>query len=670
MKNSKNLFSTLAVAVSVIAGGFLQISCLDEQHPGSYYTFEGETVASFLENREDLFSDFIYCLKESGVWGEMRTYGEHTCFAPTNEAMKTFLSEKGISSVTQLTKEECDTIAKTHLCNATFFCKDLQDGAFPYPNLLDRYLTYSTDSAINENGAFEVVYKVNTLSSIIERDDTVTNGVVHIVDRVVVPSNRFLPDRMEEDPLITIFNAALALTQMNDSLIAYMDPTYVSPAYDSLLICFKQTGRTAIRYSTGYETENGTFPDKRYFKFTAFVEPDSIFIANGINNLEELRKKAEEWYANGHDEYYDDPTDRRNSLNKFVSYHLLPMELSYNQLTTSQDYIKTNFVSWDAIDIEDWYETMMPHSVMRISYPKSGDRFINRKGAPKAARGIEFKGVRIWSPAERTDFDQTALNGQYHLLDEILLYTDEVRQNNLNTRMRIMCNTMSPDFINSGARGRFRATESDRYTTGFKKGFCKNVEYSDETQLWVRYRDQSFSCFLGDEMTIRGIYDVTFRLPPVPNDGTYEIRMFECTLAGSAYSDRGVVQIYFKEGDGEFQPCGIPVDLTLDGNNPKVGWIADSELSGESEILANEKAMRNRGYMKAMDSYTGSGSGNLRERSDCLRKILTNDYMYANKDYYIRIRLVLDNPTAVCPFNVIEIVPKSVYLGEIPEDRH
>lgn len=103
---------------------------------------------------------------------------------------------------------------------------------------------------------------------------------------------------------------------------------------------------------------------------------------------------------------------------------------------------------------------------------------------------------------------------------------------------------------------------------------------------------------------------------------------------------------------------------------PKVGWIADSELSGEGEILANEKAMRNRGYMKAMDSYTGSGSGNLRERSDCLRKILTNDYMYANKDYYIRIRLVLDNPTAVCPFNVIEIVPKSVYLGEIPEDRH
>ena len=148
-----------------------------------------------------------------------------------------------------------------------------------------------------------------------------------------------------------------------------------------------------------------------------------------------------------------------------------------------------------------------------------------------------------------------------------------------------MCNTMSPDFINSGARGRFLATESDRYTTGFKKASVKR-RIPDETQLWVRYRDQSFSCFLGDEMTIRE-YTMSLRLPPVLNDGTYEIRMFECTLAGSDFSDR-VWYRSLKEGDGEFQPCGIP-DLTLDGNNPKVGWIADSELSGEGEILANEK---------------------------------------------------------------------------------
>ena len=123
------------------------------------------------------------------------------------------------------------------------------------------------------------------------------------------------------------------------TLIAYMDPTYVSMAYDSLLICFKQTGRTAIRYSTGYE------PRMVHSLTNAIssLPPSSSRIPYSLPTGSIIWKscaKAEEWYANGHDEYYDDPTDRRNSLNKFVSYHLLPMELSYNQLTTSQDYIK------------------------------------------------------------------------------------------------------------------------------------------------------------------------------------------------------------------------------------------------------------------------------------------------------------------------------------------
>ena len=128
----------------------------------------------------------------------------------------------------------------------------------------------------------------------------------------------------------------------------------------------------------------------------------------------------------------------------------------------------------------------------------------------------------------------------------------------------------------------------------------------------------------------------------------------------------GVVQFYFKEGkDGDFNPCGIPFNLNLSGSNPKVGAIADSELNGEEEMQANEKAMRNRGYMKAPDAYK-----DLRDGTDRYRIIMTTNYMYSNKDYYFRVRLVTDNPTAVCPFSIIEVVPKNVYLGEIPEDRH
>ena len=222
-KNSlKKLLRRASFVALTIFAGLFQTSCLQEMAPGNRYTFTGETIAEFLEGREETFSDFIYCLKQANVWGEMKTYGEYTCFAPTNDAFELlFQQEKyvknGITSVEQLTKEQCDTIAFTHLCNNTFYCTDLIDGALPYPNMLDRYLVYTTDSAINEDGMYEVIYRINKDSRIIARDDTLQNGVMQIVDRVVSPSNRFLPDEIKNDPNLTLFYRILNATGLEDS---------------------------------------------------------------------------------------------------------------------------------------------------------------------------------------------------------------------------------------------------------------------------------------------------------------------------------------------------------------------------------------------------------------------------------------------------------------------
>ena len=102
------------------------------------------------------------------------------------------------------------------------------------------------------------------------------------------------------------------------------------------------------------------------------------------------------------------------------------------------------------------------------------------------------------------------------------------------------------------------------------------------------------------------------------------------------------------------------------GDGKKANKTDDEDL-----LRAKEKAMHSRGYMLAPDSYSAQGSINLRwDREDCLRKIICTDYFYPEVDYYFRIRLVLDNPTACCPFNMIELVPKSIYAGDIPEDTH
>ena len=714
--NLKKTLGALSAAGLLVAATCTQTSCSDlwsEQHPGTYYINSGETVASFLEEGEykDSFTDFVYILKKCNIWGELRTYGEHTCFAPDNAAFDEYLAKRYaeapdssrhyFESIETLPVYICDSIAKTHLCNTTFYCTDMSgDGAFPYPNLLDRYLTYYSFADTvwyqDDNGVdtfnIRLVYKINQVSQIVEADDTVQNGVVHIVNKVLQPSNKFLPGLLKENDNASIFYDALMATGLNEELEKYLDESYPHVGYDSTIEHFKATTKThpTLVYDTGAEKgQYGTIPEKRYFKYTMFVVNDSVLNAKyGITNLDGLRNEAKRVYPEG--QSIEDDSDPSSSLYKLISYHILPCYLEYNKLnlTDSKDVtiIATNRKYLDELDVEDFYEPLLPHSIMRISSPyesttqKTGV-FINRKGTVKLNNLIP--GIRIATPSEYGNISPNALNGCYHYVDELLVYDDFVRETVLNTRMRVMANTMSPDFINSGATGRLNSgKESDKYTVGFLKGYCQNFEaLNDNTQFWVRYADKTFGCWMGYEMTIRGIYDIAIKLPVVPTDGTYETRIWVNSMSNyqGAKNPRGIVQFYFREGEnGEWKPCGIPVDLRIPGTDPRIGNKKDDDLrkNAQDEAQQNlaidmfDKAMRNRGYMKAMDTYAPNSS-NLRDDTDCNRKIVCSEFMRADGDYYLRMRQVMEVESADFPFNFVEIVPKNIYAGEVVrEDKH
>ena len=138
-----------------------------------------------------------------------------------------------------------------------------------------------------------------------------------------------------------------------------------------------------------------------------------------------------------------------------------------------------------------------------------------------------------------------------------------------------------------------------------------------------------------------------------------------------AGSERTVVQIYFDDNLTGDIPCGIPVDLRKFGG--AYGWEFDADLGNDEELIeANDKAMRNQGYMKGPGSYTHPhGETTMRNNTymQCLRRILTTKYFEEGHNYYIRLRQVLDN-NAEMSLDYIEIVPKSVYNGSKAEDRY
>lgn len=756
--NFKRLLRGLALPVAVITFGVMSNSCDDlwsEQHPGTYYTSTGETIADYLEGTVEYHGDFSYfieILKKADLWGQMRTYGTYTCFAPQDSAIQRYIDTRraeasndtlraifaDINSVLE-NKKVCDTIARNHIFNNLMYTSELNgDGVLQHPNMLDRYVTYNsiadTTKVYDDNNnvikakdgsdstMVRLKYLINMQATLIKADDTVQNGVVHKINQIIRPSNQFIPGLMKENPNLTIFYDAIVVTGFKDTLDQYYDDTYPEIPYDwteqALRDNYSGIHVNETAYETGSNADRIAIPEKREFKFTVFCMPDSALETyndeytakaglNGIHDLNDLRAYAKAVY-DPEGTGPADETDRNNSLNKLISYHVLPCWLSYDQFNTRQESIIKRRLALKEYDVEDFFETMLPHSVMRISTPYPGGTwqnplgiFINRNGTQEI--GIVAEGTRIAQNASEYNFKggitNICVNGGYHYINKLLVYDDYTRETALKCRMRIMCCTLSPDFINSRGRGRLNGdpsnggvTNINKMVMAYKVGYCKNIEWvEDQTKFYVRYRDASFGTVYGDELTVRGSYDLAFKLPPVPNDGTYEIRMWNNSLAGSGRSDRGIVQFYLHQYNPatdkgvnwrswDWDPQGIPTDLRLGGSDARIGMVPDDDdrYSGMTEaqkdqaIYLNDRAMRIRGYMKALDSYTsGTSSDNtgtpIRNDQACWRKIVCNEYLKKDSYYYIRMRQVFEDD-GVFPFSFIEIVPKDIYEGN--ENRH
>jgi hypothetical protein len=79
--------------------------------------------------------------------------------------------------------------------------------------------------------------------------------------------------------------------------------------------------------------------------------------------------------------------------------------------------------------------------------------------------------------------------------------------------------------------------------------------------------------------------------------------------------------------------------------------------------------MRNNGYMKGPKYFWDDASHSGRDRHSCLRRIIFTGQLEAGKTYYIRFKSVLETTSAEFFFDYLEFVPKSVYNGDVAEDK-
>jgi hypothetical protein len=132
----------------------------------------------------------------------------------------------------------------------------------------------------------------------------------------------------------------------------------------------------------------------------------------------------------------------------------------------------------------------------------------------------------------------------------------------------------------------------------FPQNYIERLKCSATTRFCYLNACNAYLDYEGDEIYLKGMYDFSLITPPVPA-GTYEVRLSYQPTGG-----RGAAQLYWDD-----VPCGIPLDLRILANDPLIGWVLPGSDSGDPKGFENDKMMKNRGYLKGPNSYTGIDGG-------------------------------------------------------------
>lgn len=714
------------VAAAICLSGFVSQSCSDDIDQSNRYTFTGETVVDYLKNRQDSFSNFISILDRatisranSSFAGSLThllgTYGTYTVFAPTNDAVITHLKEQyekyiadstalslgqidsvdyhdtGIHSpyLEDLSDSMCSEIAKNHIIEKGYMTFDLAEGAFPEPNLNDRYITLYWVVTDSVSGTVRI--KLNDSSFITGADNEVENGVVQIIDRVLSPSTALLPDLLKSyEDKFSIFSGAITKTGIDSRIrqAKIEDPTI-------------EYGALKNREWQASGAKPALIPETHYVKFTLLAVPDTVFYQNGIYSEEDLINFANYWYGEKYHEgtpNYDDFKSPENPLYRFLAYHIIDRQLQYsggfvmNEIKIGSFDSKVQMGQDKGYDSYEYFETLLGNgkpikSTMPFTpsyYPEltnqivlnyaqeNGKVFYN----PELRKHINIRVMPVAEFKELTgiegEFRQEAINGMIHPVSGMLVYNnDEMKGNILNERMRWNFMAFFPELTNNNIRwAQGYGTKWEYYR--IPQGYCKRIKFNaSQSNMYYLYphagSDASWADYQGDEIITAGNYDFEYRIPHVPA-GTYELRLGTCLC-----DTRGIGQVYV---DGKV--AGIPVDLRTESGSELVrqrfAFETDDNLmreGGEEAIEDDDKARRNRGYMKGPASaFVNSGSTSLRNSFNSAR-IIIGTFQLTEGDHWIRFKTVLENPATEFMHNYFEIVPRSIITNTAkPEDKN
>lgn len=710
---NKSHYATLVGAMLLLSAPIALTGCKENISDEAYSIKTEQTITDYLTDTEDLslikslFDEVKlgHATNASVLTSVLSARGNYTVFAPNNDAVLAYMKElTGLESptISDLTDEQKEQIALNCIIdngssNAYEMADFPSDGStFTTSNLKDRRLSCEQD----ENSD----YIINGDSKVITSNVELSNGMLHIVDHVISPSTKSVAELIQHADNMHIMGKLLTVTSWADSLTV---KTSEEEEYENDNVAY--AGTTKL-----FTSHNFDYMEKRAVGYTAFVETDDVFnadwgidapvydeasgeITNWSTILSQLESKCEalmvdasepELYA-AMQAAHGDYTNPNNAVNQFVAYHLLDGGMATDEFVqhyNEYDYdygadMKNPQTTTYSVNVWEYFPTKgTPSGLLKITQLPDGDHdfYLNRISTYNDGIKGDYKetgftpntpenGLNIKVNALNGDNDNNALNGFYFPIDHVLVYSPAARQALGSERLRIDACIMAPELYSNDLRGK-----SAKY---FPQGYFKNItNESQSTEVYYLrdgyvYSNGGWKDWAGDEFLITGRFDFVYKLPPVPESGTYELRM-----GVSLNTLRSMVQCYIGEDPQRTDPIGLPIDQRESTDLiPGTPWVDDGNLD-EATIRENDRNLRNVNYMKAPNYMTVSGSKgkttarNATPSTPALRRILTTQYFDRNKTYYMRFKCAIEASDKQFILDYFEFTPSKIVNGATPED--
>lgn len=230
----KTLISKISLAMVALALSIGFTSCSKDD--------DNETPASKnlvqVAQSDDQFSILVSAIEKAGLASVLSGTASYTVFAPTNAAFNTLFSELGVSGIADLSAETLKPILLNHVIPGTVKSSDITTS----------YAATANNMGPDQRNVKVFIQKGSSVmidqAKVTAADVMASNGVIHVIDKVILPSN--IVGHASNNPDFSILVQALVKANLVGALNGTGPFTVFAPTNAAFNALFSTLGVSGI----------------------------------------------------------------------------------------------------------------------------------------------------------------------------------------------------------------------------------------------------------------------------------------------------------------------------------------------------------------------------------------------------------------------------------------